>query len=73
MVNYHAGSNGIVPATVTQIVAGLYIARHPTTSFAGINLAANVLAHPLPNCRLYYSQVTVEPQKSTDYVQRNRV
>jgi hypothetical protein len=31
-----------------------------------------VLAHPLPNCRLYYSQVTVEPQKPMDYVQRNR-
>jgi len=26
----------------------------------------------LPNCRLYYSQVTVDPQKSIDYVQRNR-
>jgi hypothetical protein len=46
----------------------------PITSFAGINLAAIVLQHPLPNCRLYYScsQVTVEPQKSIDYVQRNR-
>jgi hypothetical protein len=32
------------------------------SSFAGINLAASVIAHPLPNCRLYYSQVTVEPQ-----------
>jgi hypothetical protein len=68
----HAGANGIVPATATQIVAGSYIARPSTTSFAGINLAANVIAHPLPNCRLYYSQVTVEPQKSIDYVQRNR-
>jgi CubicO group peptidase (beta-lactamase class C family) len=71
MVNYHAGGAGagIVPDTVTKIVAGLYIARPPTTSFAGINLAASVLAHPLPNCRLYYSQVTVDPQKSIDYVQ----
>jgi hypothetical protein len=56
----------------TQIVAVLYIAQTHTTSFAGINLVASVLAHPLPNCRLYYSQVTVEPQKSIDYVQRNR-
>jgi hypothetical protein len=61
MVNNHVGANGIVPDTVTKIVAGLCIARTPTTSFAGINLAANILAHPLPNCRLYYSQVTVEP------------
>ncbi len=53
---------------------GLYIARPPTTSFAGINLAASIvsLQHPLSNCRLYYSQVTVDPQKSIDYAQQNR-
>ena len=79
---------------------GLYSARPPTTSFAGINLAASIvslqhingnsidkrqfdafiyriavyvsLQHPLSNCRLYYSQVTVDPQKSIDYAQQNR-
>ena len=67
------GTNlGIVPLTTTNIVAGLYIARPPTTSFAGMNLANSAVAHPLGNCRLYYSQVTVDPQKSIDYVQRNR-
>jgi hypothetical protein len=73
-VNHQAANtgSGIVPATVTNIVAGLYIARPPTTSFAGINLAASIVQHALPNCRLYYSQVTVDPQKSIDYVQRNR-
>ena len=73
-MNYHAGGTnaGIVPATVTQLVAGLYIARPPTTSFAGINLAASIVQHHLSNCRLYYSQVAVDPQKSIDYVQRNR-
>ena len=30
------------------------------------------MQHPLANCRLYYSQITVDPQKSIDYVQRNR-
>ena len=60
MVNYHAGGTnlyilGIVPATTTNIVAGLYIARTPTTSFAGMNLANSSLAHPLGNCRLYLS------------------
>ena len=44
----------------------------PTPSFAGINLAASTVQHPLLNCRLYYSQVTVVPQKSIDYVQPNR-
>jgi hypothetical protein len=69
MVNYLPG---LLPTGTNSIVAGLYIARPPITSFAGINLQASALAHPLTNCRLYYSQVTVDPQKSIDYVQRNR-
>jgi hypothetical protein len=74
LINHLAGGTGagIVPANTAQIVAGLYIARPPTTSFAGINLAASIVQHSLQNCRLYYSQVTVDPQKSIDYVQRNR-
>ena len=28
-----------------------------------------IVQHPLANCRLYYSQVTVDPQKSIDDVQ----
>jgi hypothetical protein len=76
MVNHHAGSGttgtGIVPSSTVNIVAGLYMARPPTTSFAGINVGSANVAQPLTNCRLYYSQVTVDPQKSIDYVQRNR-
>ena len=44
MVNYLPG---LMPATTSNIVAGLYIARPPTTSFAGINLAASIVQHPL--------------------------
>ncbi len=51
----------------------LYIARPPTTSFAAINLASPSVQHSLSDCRLYYSQVTVDPQKSIDYVKRNRI
>ena len=72
MVNHMPGANGIVRDTVTKILASLYIARPPTTSFAGINLAASIVQHPLSDCRLHYSQVTTDPQKSIDYVQRNR-
>ena len=75
MVNYvptAAADQGIVKTGTNSIVAGLYIGRAPTTSFAGINLGASNLAHPLTNCRLYYSSITVDPQKSIDYVQRNR-
>ena len=31
-----------------------------------------LVQHPLATCRLYYSHVTVDPQKSIDHVQRNR-
>jgi hypothetical protein len=76
LVNYQAGTGtsdtGIVRTGTTAIVAGLYIARPPTTSFAGINSALSAVQHPLTNCCLFYSQVTVDPQKSIDYVQRNR-
>jgi hypothetical protein len=65
LINYHAGSGtantGIVKTLTTSIVAGLFIAKPPTTSFAGINLASSALQHPLSTCRLYYSQVTVDP------------
>ena len=61
-----------LPANTRNIVAGLYIRKAPTTSFAGVNLGAAAVQHPLLNCRLYYSQVTVDRQKSIDYVQRNR-
>jgi hypothetical protein len=74
LINHQAAGTGagIVPATTAAIVAGLYIKSPPVTSFAGINLGASIVQHPLTNCRLYYSQVTVDPQKSIDYVQRNR-
>jgi hypothetical protein len=35
-------------------------------------LTSSIVQHPLLNCCLYYSQVTVDPQKSIDHVQRNR-
>jgi len=72
MLASSTAGTGIVPASTTRIVAGLYIARPPTTSFANINLNSANIAHHLTNCRLYYSQLTVDPQKSIDYVQRNR-
>jgi len=75
LVNYQPSSTadaGILKTGTSNIVAGLYIGKAPTTSFAGIKLGAANIAHPLGICRLYYSQVTVDPQKSIDYVQRNR-
>ena len=77
LINYQSSGTtvaSIVPASTAAIVAGLYIKSPPVTSFANINLGTpgSIVQHPQTNCRLYYSQVTVDPQKSIDYVQRNR-
>jgi len=66
------GTNG-VPTACTNIVAGLYISKPPSTSYAGgVNLSNSGVAHPLANCRLYYSQMILDPQKSLSYVDLNR-
>ena len=70
MINYLPGSGGI-PTNTTGIVAGLYISRPPTTSFGGINLANAGAAHPLLNCRLYYSQIIVQPDLDMKYSREN--
>ena len=73
MVNWLGGdvTNG-VPAGTTNIVAGLYISKPPITTFANVNLAASNASHPLLNCRLYYSQILVDPLKSIDYIKQNQ-
>ena len=65
-------ANGGIPATTTRIVAGLYIVKPPTTSFHGLNLASSGASHPLPCCRMYYSQIALEPTKALTYVNENR-
>ena len=64
-------ANGGVPATVTGIVAGLYINKPPTTTFNTINLANSAAQHPLPNCRLYYSQISVDDTLALKYDREN--
>jgi hypothetical protein len=47
------------------LTAGLYISKPPSTAYAGgVNLSSSGVAHPLANCRLYYSQMVLDPQKS---------
>jgi len=72
MVNWLGGNNTAVPVDTANIVAGLYIAKPPITSFNGVNLANSNAAHPLMNCRLYYSQIIVQPEKSIKYIEQNR-
>ena len=65
-------ANGGIPTTTTRIVAGLYIAKPPTTSFHGLNLSTSGASHPLPCCRMYFSQIALEPSKALTYINENR-
>jgi hypothetical protein len=47
------------------------VARPPVTSFATVNLANAAAAHPLQNCRLYYSQIQMDPQHTKTYNNSN--
>jgi hypothetical protein len=73
LVNYIPSSVGVgVPSLTTDIVAGLYIVKPPSTSYSGgVNLAHSNVAHPLGNYRLYYSQISLDPQKSITYTNMN--
>ena len=72
MVNWLGANNQAVPTDTANIVAGLYIAKPPITSFNGVNLANSNTSHPLMNYRLYYSQIIVQPEKSIKYIEQNR-
>jgi hypothetical protein len=69
LVHYEP-QNNIVPTTCTNIVGGVYVARPPVTNFATVNLAKPNTA-PLQNCRLYYSQIQMDPQHAITYNNSN--
>ena len=73
-VNYlnDTSANGGIPATTTNIVAGLYINKPPSTTYAGINLSTAGASHPMPACRIYFSQIQLNPEKSLKYIETNR-
>ncbi len=73
-VNYltDTSANGGIPTTVTNLVAGLYIVKPPSTSFAGINLSTSGATHPMPACRIYYSQISMQPAMAQKYILDNR-
>jgi hypothetical protein len=70
LVNYEP-DNRIVPTTCAAIVAGVYVAKPPVTNFATINLQNSAASHPLQNCRLYYSQIQMEPEHAIKYNKAN--
>ena len=73
-VNYlnATSANGGIPANVANITAGLYLAKPPSTSFNSVNLASSTASHPLAACRIYYSQITIQPDLATAYNQQSR-
>jgi hypothetical protein len=73
-INYlnATSANGGIPATVVNITAGLYIAKPPATSYNGVNLASSAASHPLPACRIYYSQIVIQPDKAEQYLLNNQ-
>jgi hypothetical protein len=73
-VNYlnETSANGGIPANTANITAGLYISKPPTTSFNGVNLASSSANHSLPACRIYYSQITIQPDLAEQYLLSNR-
>jgi hypothetical protein len=72
MVNWILGGGSYgVPSGTTSIVVGLYINKPPSTSYNGINLSNSGATHPWTNCRLYYSQIVLDPQKSITYTNMN--
>ena len=73
-INYltEASAAGGIPATVANITAGIYLAKVPATSYNGINLSLSAASHPLPACRIYYSQITIQPNFAEEYILNNR-
>jgi len=73
-INYlpDTNGNGGVPGTATNITAGIYVAKVPSTTFNGVNLALCNASHPMPACRCYYSQITIQPKLRTLYEDNNR-
>ena len=61
-------------ATVTNITAGLYLAR-PPSSFSGggaVSIPITQISSPLTQCTLYHSVVKLDLQSEQEYVNANR-
>jgi hypothetical protein len=73
-INYlDCSGNVSTPTNTAFIVAGLFINRPPATSLSGINLSSSGAAHNMPACRIYYSQIVVEPQKALNYKMKTEI
>jgi len=73
-VNWLPGlpASGGVPLLTTQIVAGLYVGKSPTTSLSSVATNFAGYSSPMAACRCYYSLIKLEPQRAVQYVTENR-
>jgi hypothetical protein len=71
-LNETAANGGLGSTTVANITAGLYLAKVPATSYNGVNLSTSAASHPLPACRIYYSQITLQPSFAEEYIKKSR-
>ena len=74
-ITFNQSSNPITATAFTNISAGLFIGKAPTTSIGvnSVNLGLSGASHPTINdVRFYYSMVELKPQKALEYVSANR-
>ena len=71
-----SASDGFVGTTATGnfLVSGLFVAKSPTTSIVAGTASVDLggVINPMPSCRLYYSQIKLEPSRALAYEQENR-
>lgn len=74
MINYvnDGATAPNIPAAARAIVAGLFIGGPPSTNILGVNLFTSGAQNTLRACRMYYSQITMNPIKALTYVESNR-
>jgi hypothetical protein len=71
-----SATNGFLGTTAGNnfLVSGLFVAKSPTTSISAGTASVDLggVTHPMPSCRLYYSQIKLEPSRALAYEQENR-
>ena len=84
LINYLPSLTGdarnVFPAaTNTQVTAGIFLVRAPSTNVTSasattaVNLATSGAGHPMSSCRIYYSSIEMgDPQRALSYIESNR-
>ena len=72
-LNETAASGGLGSTTLANITPGLHLAKVPATTYNCVNLSTSAASsHPLPACRIYCSQITLQPSFAKEYILNHR-